>query len=130
MDILVMIVTLVGVLSWFVLFGILFYIIIRLNRFHTETTANFVNLSNSLNELHVQRILNSKPDMEDFNQIVFRTIDGQYKSDSIQGLFQQMLNDPNSTLTEEQKENLRNFFESMSGPDDDDDDSQEPWKKK
>jgi hypothetical protein len=63
-------------------------------------------------------------------QELWRTADGKYEAPSFEALLSKMVDDPDSTLTIEEKEAMQSIFEKIMGVNDDDDDrSDTRWKR-
>ena len=58
---------------------------------------------------------------------MYRSIDGKYEADSLDGLVEKMMTDPENKNLDKTK--LDDFLKDIRGSDDDDENS-EPWKKK
>lgn len=100
-----------------------------------EVIARIVNMENIIGELtsdiRTEIVAGQSESIHSWSpQEVWRTADGKYEATSFEALLSKMVDDPDSTLTVEEKEAMQSIFEKIMGVHDDEDDaSDNRWKK-
>lgn len=112
--------TVLGTLS--VVFGVLAV------RFIWNLGVMIRNMHNSLAHIegYLEEITTDDAPPKD-GKAMYRSIDGKYEADSLDGLVEKMMTDPENKNLDKTK--LDDFLKDIRGSDDDDENS-EPWKKK